>query len=225
MFKPIKKLFKQDKDKMQSNPVYEVLDKVFIDLNREEKSNLAAEFKEKTYQSGQYLCKKGDDGDFFFIIKSGRIQVLNEKDGKEFAAAELKEGDFAGEQALRFGKKRNASLKAIQDTITYYCTKKTFGEIAKRVKFAKREPKRNAFVTNINYDDMKGIDDEKQDKLDDDTIDQIYENVKENDLFVNLNIDQAKQVLQYMKLINVKCGQFVINQGINTQIRNISYHI
>ena len=89
-------------------------------------------------------------------------------------------------------------------------------------------PKRNAFVTNINYDDMKGMDDEKQDKLSEDTIDKIYENVKENDLFVNLSIDQARKVLQYMKLINVKCGQFVINQGMNmikmciiTQIRNI----
>ena len=176
----------------QSNPVYEVLDKVFIDLNREEKQNLAAEFKERKYQTGEYLCRKGDEGDFFFIIKSGKILVLNEKDGKEILSAELKEGDFAGEQALRFGGKRNASLKAAESTITYYCTKKTFGEIAKRVHFKKREPKRNAFVTHINYDDIKGLDDDKEDNLSEETIDKIYDNVKENALFVNLSIDQAR---------------------------------
>lgn len=61
---------------------------------------------------GDSIIKQDEDGDFFYIIKSGRCMVSRKVDGQtnEIKLAELSSGDSFGEEALISDAKRNASV-------------------------------------------------------------------------------------------------------------------
>lgn len=81
-------------------------------------ANLGALFGRLTpvdVKPGQVIIKQGDPGDYYYIIKSGRVNVSrkSEKDGKVVMLSELKEGDGFGEEALVSGTPRNANVIAL----------------------------------------------------------------------------------------------------------------
>merc|ERR1712154_78081 len=141
--------------------------------------------------------------------------VITLKNGKPETVAQLEPGDYAGEQALLQNAKRNASLQAATESVKcFVCSQKVFKNILANntsIKFAKRDAKRKAFMTAINYDDIKN--DEKQQDLPEKTMNWLLDAVADNLLFKQLTIKQRKNVLSHLKLIAVKTGQFVINQG------------
>eukprot|EP01083_Nonionella_stella_P268023 905708_1 len=192
-------------------------------LSSDERLKLSKGLKEFFFQKGDYLMREGEDGDSFYIIVEGRVSVLTLKNGIEECVAVLEAGDYAGEQALLQNAKRNASLVAASDTgvKAFICSQKLFKNILANntsIKFAKRDAKRKAFMTAINYDEIENKenqqnDEKNQQEIDENMIEWLLTCVEENLLFKQLTIKQRKNVLMRMKLITVKCGQFVINQG------------
>ncbi|MEM1092538.1 MAG: cyclic nucleotide-binding domain-containing protein [Pseudomonadota bacterium] len=65
-----------------------------------------------TVMPDRLVIKEGDDGDFFYVIKSGDFQVIKQIEGREQVVATLSEGDSFGEDALTSNEPRNASVKA-----------------------------------------------------------------------------------------------------------------
>jgi rhodanese-related sulfurtransferase len=59
---------------------------------------------------GEVVIKEGDEGDFYYVIESGRFQVERLVGGAKVVLAELKGGDAFGEEALVSEAKRNASV-------------------------------------------------------------------------------------------------------------------
>jgi len=59
---------------------------------------------------GQTIIREGDEGDFYYLIESGRCTVTRQVGGATMALAELKAGDAFGEEALVADTKRNASV-------------------------------------------------------------------------------------------------------------------
>ena len=59
---------------------------------------------------GDMVIKEGDEGDFYYVIESGRFQVERLVGGAKVVLAELKGGDSFGEEALVSEAKRNASV-------------------------------------------------------------------------------------------------------------------
>ena len=162
--------------------------------------------------------KEGEEGDSFFIIAEGKVHVMTLKGKKQEVVAMLESGDYAGEQALLSNAKRNASLQAASDEVRcFVCSQKVFKNVLANnttIKFAKREAKRQAFMTAIDYDALDSQGDEKQEQLPDDTIEWLLTCVTENLLFRQLSVEQRKAVLTHMKLITVKSGHAVITQGM-----------
>ena len=185
-------------------------------LTSDERVKLSKGLKQAKYKKGDYLTRQGEEGDSFFIVVEGKVNVTTLSNGKEEIVAVLEPGDYAGEQALLQNAKRNASLQAASDNVKcFVCSQKVFKNVLANntsIKFAKREAKRKAFMTAINYDEIK--DDEKDSKIPEKTISWLLDCVEENLLFKQLSIKQQKNVLSRMRLITVKHGQFVINQGI-----------
>jgi CRP-like cAMP-binding protein len=80
-------------------------------------SNLQAMFlrmQEVQMEPGQAIVKQGDDGDFFYVIMSGRCIVTREQPNqKPVRLAELESGSCFGEEALISDAKRNATVTAL----------------------------------------------------------------------------------------------------------------
>lgn len=56
------------------------------------------------------VIREGDEGDYYYMIESGRAQVTRLVGGVNMLLADLKAGDVFGEEALVSGSKRNATV-------------------------------------------------------------------------------------------------------------------
>lgn len=56
------------------------------------------------------IIREGDEGDYYYLIESGRADVTRVVGGVDMLLAKLKAGDAFGEEALISGAKRNASV-------------------------------------------------------------------------------------------------------------------
>jgi cAMP-dependent protein kinase regulator len=83
-------------------------------LSEYEVLTLADALEEQSFEDGTVVCKEGDDGDAFFLVKSGCASCSKEHptDGMQVEVARLGKGDFFGEVALLTEKKRQATVKA-----------------------------------------------------------------------------------------------------------------
>ena len=71
---------------------------------------------EQTWPAGHVIMRQGDTGAGAFIIRSGKVEIVQEKGGKETKLATLGPGDVFGEMALLDEFPRSATAKAIEPT-------------------------------------------------------------------------------------------------------------
>ena len=88
--------------------------KLFQKLTEAEKDRLAKTFVAEFFLAGQTIIQQGDQGDKFYIIKSGSAKVLqrieNNHEVKEVAT--LTTGDYFGEMSLLNNEVRKATVIA-----------------------------------------------------------------------------------------------------------------
>lgn len=105
-----------------------------FELLEPEKIYVAIEkMAEKTFMPGEDIIVQGEKGDNYYIIKSGRVAVLKKKKGeiKNSKLVELGSGDAFGEEAIIRDDPRNASCRAMEETVVYILNKKDFNQIVK----------------------------------------------------------------------------------------------
>ncbi len=88
----------------------------FEDLDDRSLQAIANAAVEQTYQPGQDILRQGDVGVGAFIIRSGRVDILQERDGKLTKIATLGPGDVVGEMALLDEFPRSATVRASEPT-------------------------------------------------------------------------------------------------------------
>jgi rhodanese-related sulfurtransferase len=71
---------------------------------------LLRRFERIKLRAGDVVVREGDEGDFYYLIESGRCDVSRSVSGALVPLAELKSGDAFGEEALVVGGKRNATV-------------------------------------------------------------------------------------------------------------------
>jgi CRP-like cAMP-binding protein len=83
------------------------------------------------YRAGDVVIKQGDEGDYFYVIVSGKCVVTREtplnKEGIKLA--ELGVGDTFGEEALIAEAKRNATVAMLTDGVLMRLNKQDFREL------------------------------------------------------------------------------------------------
>jgi CRP-like cAMP-binding protein len=94
-------------------------------------SNLQAIFmrmQRVAYRTGEAVVKQGDEGDYFYVIVSGRCSVTRETplNREGIKLAELGPGDTFGEEALISEAKRNATVAADVDAVLMRLNKSDF---------------------------------------------------------------------------------------------------
>jgi CRP-like cAMP-binding protein len=88
--------------------------------------------QEVPMRAGEVILKQGDDGDYYYIIKHGKVKVTRaSKTGAELTLATLKDGDAFGEEALLSEAKRNATITMDSDGTLMRLSKEDFNALLK----------------------------------------------------------------------------------------------
>lgn len=104
-------------------------DGVFARLPPARIDELLARFERIEASSGQVVIREGEEGDYYYVIESGRCQVERKVGGVQVALAELKAGDAFGEEALASDARRNADVTLVTDCRLLRLGKKDFKEL------------------------------------------------------------------------------------------------
>lgn len=87
-------------------------------LTEMEVMTLADSLSEEIYESGSFVCKQGDPGDFFYIVINGQAQcTVLDAAGNSKPVKMVTEGEYFGEIALMTSKPRQATVAAIDGSL------------------------------------------------------------------------------------------------------------
>lgn len=89
----------------------------FAQLPASHIEELLKSFERVPCARGDVVIREGDEGDYYYVIESGRFQVERLVGGAKVILAELKAGDAFGEEALVSEAKRNATVVALADSM------------------------------------------------------------------------------------------------------------
>jgi len=90
---------------------------------------LMKRFERSKAERGQVVIREGDEGDYYYVVESGRVQVERLVGGAKVVLAELKSGDAFGEEALVSEAKRNATVVSLGDAILLRLSRQDFNEL------------------------------------------------------------------------------------------------
>ena len=88
----------------------------FADLDQKSLDAISNAAVEQKYTPGQEIIRQGDTGVGAFIIRSGKVEIVQEKDGKTTRLATLGPGDVIGEMSLLDEFPRSATARALEPT-------------------------------------------------------------------------------------------------------------
>ena len=89
---------------------------LFAEFGTGQLKRLARALYPRQHQAGEVILKEGDEAVGFYVVSSGRLEVVKDLGGpKETVLASLGPGDFFGETALLDGYPRSASIRALED--------------------------------------------------------------------------------------------------------------
>lgn len=99
---------------------------LFSALSNQELHRIFDTFKHLSLPKDALLFRKGEPGDSLFLIKSGRVRVIEEDESGERVLEHLGHGDFIGEMQLLTGEFRPASVKLDHSSEFFVLTKAAF---------------------------------------------------------------------------------------------------
>ncbi len=103
--------------------------------------------EEVPMRAGEVIMRQGDAGDYYYIVKSGKIRVTRAaKIGAQVSLAQLGPGDAFGEEALLSEGKRNATVIMLTEGTMLRLSKTDFDSLL-------REP----MVDQVNLDQARGM--------------------------------------------------------------------
>lgn len=105
---------------------------LFQSLSNRQLESLAKRFVERGYEAGKSIVTQGHGGEGFFIILSGKVDVVRERlDGDKVTVNAFRTGDFFGELALLDEGIRTASVITLEPVKCLVLTRWDFLAILK----------------------------------------------------------------------------------------------
>jgi rhodanese-related sulfurtransferase len=93
---------------------------------------LLSRFERIEIKKGDVVIREGSEGDFYFLIETGRCKVERMVGGVSMLLADLKSGDAFGEEALVSDVKRNATITMKSDGALLKLSKHDFVELLRQ---------------------------------------------------------------------------------------------
>ena len=90
---------------------------IFSGLDRRHRKQLSKLMVPRAFKSGDVIIKENDQAAGFFVITSGKVEVVRGADGdKPEVLNTLGAGEFFGEMALFEGQARSATVRCLEET-------------------------------------------------------------------------------------------------------------
>ena len=99
---------------------------LFAELPGVQLRKLGERMRREQVPMGATVLREGDDGERFYVVLSGMLNVTQEALGERRT---LKPGDYFGEVALAMDVPRTASVRALTPSVVASCDKETFDEL------------------------------------------------------------------------------------------------
>lgn len=99
---------------------------LFTGLDAATLAQLAHRMDELELEAGSYLFHAGEQSDSLYVVRSGRLQVIQ----GDVVLRELGRGDVLGELGMLIDAPRSASIRALRDSTLVRLTKAQFDQIA-----------------------------------------------------------------------------------------------
>jgi rhodanese-related sulfurtransferase len=101
---------------------------IFMQLPFENVELAFKKMQARDVSAGEEIITQGDVGDLFYIIASGKAEVLQQGiyDSEQLKVAELDVGDHFGDDALVLGNERNATVRMLEDGCLWELQKEDF---------------------------------------------------------------------------------------------------
>jgi anion transporter len=106
---------------------------LFSGLSREDIAKILGRLEEKFFDAGTTVFSQGDQGDSFYLIQSGAVQVVLESaGGRRESIAVLGPQDSFGEMALLSGEPRSATIITVKDTTVWRLSREAWNELIEK---------------------------------------------------------------------------------------------
>ena len=106
---------------------------LFSGLSREDIAKVLGRLEERFFAAGTTVLSQGDQGDSFYLIQSGAVQVVLEGGGgRREIIAVLGPQDGFGEMALLSGEPRSATIIAVKDTTVWRLSREAWNELIEK---------------------------------------------------------------------------------------------
>ncbi len=87
-------------------------DSPFADLPSEAIADLAAHLTSVRFSAGDVILKEGERGDDAYLLRTGEVDVIQQREGSERTVARVGSGTFLGEVSVLTGSARSATARA-----------------------------------------------------------------------------------------------------------------
>jgi len=106
---------------------------LFSGLSREDIAKILGKLEERSFSSGATIFSQGDQGDAFYLIQSGAVQVVLESKGvRPEGIVVLGPQDWFGEMALLSAEPRSATIVAVKDTTVWRLSREDWDELIEK---------------------------------------------------------------------------------------------
>lgn len=89
---------------------------LFAELDDRTLTEIANAAVEQRWEAGQEIVRQGDTGVGMFIVRSGKVEIVQDHMGKPEKLRDLAAGDVFGEMALLDEFPRSATVRAVEPT-------------------------------------------------------------------------------------------------------------
>ncbi|MGH7794852.1 MAG: SLC13 family permease [Candidatus Binatia bacterium] len=106
---------------------------IFSALSREDVAKVLGKLEEISFGAGEKIVSQGDQGDSFYLIQSGAVQVVVESGaGNSEVIAILGPRDWFGEMALLSGEPRSATIQSVKETKLWRLRREDWDELIEK---------------------------------------------------------------------------------------------
>ena len=91
---------------------------LFAGISAEDLDEIASACESVSIKAGEYIYKKGTQGDFFYVVLEGEVELVARRDDNSTCTiGQIGEGGHFGETSLLTGEQRSLSVRAVTDAL------------------------------------------------------------------------------------------------------------